>query len=460
MNQQVHPSERRQQSFAAESRRAVGAQIADWLAPRTAEEHARRRAHLAALLLIAAVATIKHVTGLTEGSASYTVYAIAIAVSALIGGVAPAMVATMAAVLLADAFARAQIGAVERLIFAAEGMAVAVLVAGVRGRLRTADAERIALHAENHDLRGHVRRGRLDGDALQHVEAMAPDAAVFIVNAHGLIVEWPKSAERLYGYTAEEILGASLATIAGDSAPTGGQDWSIAVDAEQPRRTAVHVRSDGARVHVAVEVRRCRPELFDLFTVAVQDLSTERQTDAFRDAAVRAQAALQKAADDARAQLEVLESLTDPSVNPVAGPAVVGELLERLRASTGADGVALVQLGRTGSHVIAGAGLRPAPLRTHGVVAAGGGSDGRVALVHNDAARVAQVSAVTWSDAVSSLMVVPVCDTGEAAFKIELVYERRAPATEWDLALARIVADRLAQAVARQLTAASADAVA
>ena len=95
-----------------------------------------------------------------------------------------------------------------------------------------------------------------------------------------------------------------------------------------------------------------------------------------------------------------------------------------------------------------------------GAAVSTGADEGRVALVHNDAPRVAQVSALTWPPTVSSIMVVPVCHTEQTDFRIEVVNERRAPATEWDLALARIVADRLAQAIIRQIPADSDNAVA
>jgi hypothetical protein len=75
------------------------------------------------------------------------------------------------------------------------------------------------------------------------------------------------------------------------------------------------------------------------------------------------------------------------------------------------------------------------------------GADNRVALIHNDPARVAQVSALKWPPTVSSILVVHVCQSGSVTFRLELVNERRAPASEWDLALARIVADRLAYAM-------------
>lgn len=462
MNHSVHFPDRLKRSLAAETWRPLGTQIEHLLAPGTPEELERRRAHLLALILVAVVATTKHVTGLTEGSASYTVYLLAIAASALTGGIAPACVATMTSILLVHAFAPATVGAASLVLFALEGFGIGALVAGLTGRLREADVQLAALQGASVDLHGQVRRGDLARRALQHLEEMAPDAAVFVVNAQGLIVEWSRSAERMYGYTAERAVGANLADVFAD--PTSAADAQELLPrhsaAEPARRTGVHRRADGARVHVEFDVKRCRPESFDHFTVAVTDLSRRRETEAFREAALRAQTALQQAADDAQAQLAALESLTDPSVNPLDGPAAVSELLERLRVSIGADGVAVVQLGRGGTHVVAAAGLRAVQTRAPGAVTGSGAADGRVALVHNDPARVAHVSALTWEPTVSSLMVVPVSHTGQAAFRMEVVNERRARATEWDLALARVVADRLAQAMTRHVPADSANAVA
>jgi PAS domain S-box-containing protein len=436
--------------------------MAHLLSPSTPEEHERRRAHLFALLLVAVVATAKRVTGLTDGSESYTVYVLAIGVSAVVGGFAPAFVATMASVLLVGAHAHTAIGSPGRMVFALEGLGVAALVAAVRSQVRKADAQIVALHAANDELRGQARRGHITHHALRHLEDMAPDAAVFLVSSQGLITEWSESAERMYGYAAESIVGSSISTIFSDvvAAPDVQGLLTVTSPAEPARRSSVHCRSDGTRVHVEFEVKQCPSPFSGVFTVAVYDVSRRRESEAFREAALRAQAALQKAADEARGQLAVLESLTDPSVNPVGGSAAIGELLERLRSSVRADGVALVQLGLTRTRVISGAGLRPAHAGPPGAAVSNGVAEGRVALVHNDAARVVQVSALTWSPTVSSIMVVPVCHIGQAGFRIEVVNERRAPSTEWDLALARIVADRLAQAIALQIPADSGNAVA
>jgi PAS domain S-box-containing protein len=437
----------------------AGGWTARLLSPPGAQEEQRRRAYLVALLLVAVVATAKDVSGLTESSATYTVYVLAIAISAL-RGFGPACVAVLASVLLVSAHAHPPIATAGLVVFALEGLGAAAVVAAVSSRVRRADAEIAALHGANDELREQARRGNLMLHALQHLEDIAPDAAVFLVNAQGLIVEWPQSAERMYGHTAEPIVGSSVAAIFSDMGAATDVQALLTPPVESVRRSAVHRRADGTRVHVEFEVRRCRPPLFGLFTVAVHDESRQRESEAFREAALRAQAALQKAADDAQGQLAVLESLTDPSVNPVAGPGAMVELLERLRSSVRADGIALVELGRARSSLVSGAGLRPAHAGTPAAVASSVAADGRVALVHNDPARVVQVSALKWSPTVSSIMVVPVCTLAQADFRLEVVNERRAPATEWDVALARIVADRLAQAIALRVPADSGNAVA
>src|SRR3954469_4795834 len=117
----------------------LSARIADLLTPDTPEELERRRAHLFGLLLVAIVSTAKYVTGLTGGSAQYTLYAAAIALTAVAGGVAPACVATLAAILLTGAGGLAGAGTAGPVTFALEGFLVAVLVGTAARRLRETD---------------------------------------------------------------------------------------------------------------------------------------------------------------------------------------------------------------------------------------------------------------------------------------------------------------------------------
>ena len=447
MDTRVHIADRLRQSFDSTKRHAVAAQIANLLSPRTPEELERRRAHLLALLLVAIVCATSHVTGWTDRHAQYTVYVVAIAIAAVVGGIAPGCVAALAAVLLASADAGFDVGAAERLTFALEGLGVAWIVGSMSGRLRETTAQLASTVRANGELSRQVHRGHMLRDAFEQLEATSDDAAVLTVNAQGLIVEWPRSAASVYGFSADQALGSNVSMILDPSRPANVQQLLTAdSNGEAKRRAGVHRRSDGTPVHVEFQVKRCSRDA-EHVTIAVHDLSRRRETEAFRDATLRAQAALQHAADVAQGQLEMLESLTDPSVSVSAGSGAINELLERLRSTVGAGGVALVQVGRMASRLVAAAGLRPGEGGGTGAAAGGMGADNRVALIHNDPARVAQVSALKWSPTVSSILVVPVCQSGSVAFRLELVNERRVSASEWDLALARIVADRLAYAM-------------
>jgi len=387
-------------------------------------------------------------------------FGIAIAVAGAIGGIAPALVATMAAVLLTNV--SASVFSATGLAFVLEWICLALVVGGVAQRRRATAARLAAANTANEELSEELRLARVSHDAFTHLEEVAIDSAVFVVNAHGLIIDWPPSAARMYGCSAEQMLGSNPELVFGGSWAQIRADYLLTGEdgGEPVYRGGLHRRADGTPVHVELAIRRHTLQGRQHFTIAVLDLARRRETDAFREAALRAQATLQHDADTARARLETLEALTDPAISVASGTAPIDELLDRLRSAMRAEGVALVQVGRSATRVVAAAGLRPVAAGKSGASSSTGTADNRVALVHNDPVRVAQVSTLQWPPTVSSIAVVPVCQTGSISFRIEVVNERRAPATEWDLALARIVADRLASPMRHRTSADSTNAVA
>ncbi len=312
--------------------------VARFLRAQSPQEREKRVEHAWALLLVAAVAIVKYVTGLTLHDAPFTLFLLVIAASAAWGGFAPALAATLASLLVVG-LRGGPPGAAARLLFLAEGLSVAFIVSAFRSRVQAGESRLATAEATITDLRRQDRHERL------------------------------------------------------------------------------------------------------------LDIERHREWDEYRQAAANAQAALQQAADDTREQLASLESLTDPSLNPFGGDAMVTELLERLRASVRADGAALLQPARSGMGVVAARGLQPspAPIADEGLRL----SPGRVAVVHNDPARVEQLSALRWSADVASLLVVPVVYNGQVWSAIEVVSERPRQVSDWDVALVRIVADRLAAVVVR-----------
>lgn len=436
--------------------------MAQLLLPVTPDDIRRRRAHLCALLAVAIVSSARHVTGLTGSDAPYTLYGLAIAAGAAAGGVWPGVVAAMTAMLLVGAEAPIQSSAIGRGLFAVEAIGLALIVGGLSQRLRETTGRLAAADHANDLLTEEAKRARISRHAFDHLQRVADDSAVFVINAQGLIVEWPESAARMYGYAAEQVLGTNATAILGGSGRPAGVDELLATagEGELVRPRSVHRRADGTPVHVDVTIKRCGPRDREHFTIGVLDLSGRRETEAFREAALRAQAALEQSVDETRARLETLEALTDPTASIAAGTATADELLERLRLAMRADGIALVQVGRTVTRIVAAVGLRPVAGAKPGGPAGAAEADSRVALVHNDPVRVAELSVIVWPVTVSSIVVVPVRQAGSAALRMEVVNERRAPASEWDLALARIVADRFASATLLRRPSDSSDAVA
>jgi PAS domain S-box-containing protein len=420
------------------------------LGARSQQEREKRAAHAFALLLVSAVAIGKYVTGATVDSAPFTVYTVAIAASAARGGFAPALVALLASILAGGLVSSPPPETLTRLLFTAEGLSVALVVSAVRARLQASRAGLGEAETTIADLRERDRHGRLLDAALEHLEDISGETAVAVLNESGIIVEWRAGAERLYGDSAEDLVGRSAASLFFET-PSPAELSALLRQSEERgtlRRSDVHRRRDGVRLDVELEIRPFRNLDARGFTLAVQNMARRIEWDDYRKAAAQAQAALQHAADETKQRLAALERLTDPSLNPLGGTAMVTELLERLRATIGADGAALVQPGRTSGGVVAACGLEPTagPAGQERLPLA----PGRVAVVHNDPALVGQLSALGWPADVRSLLVVPVVHDGRVWSAIEVVSERSRRMNDWDVALARIVADRLAAVVVQQ----------
>jgi PAS domain S-box-containing protein len=414
-------------------------------------ERERLAGHAFALLVVAAMASVKSVTGLTGDHVPFTLYSIAVVAAAARGGVAAGVVAMLASMLAASLAAPGTIDVSARMLFAAESLGLTAVVVSVSARVRSARKQLASAHITIRRLQAHDQHRRLLDAALRHVEDTATDTAFAVVDATGIITEWRSSAERLYGYSAPQAIGMSAGVLLAEPGPHELLDLiSRAQDCGIVRGSGVHRRCDGGRIDVEFDLRRFRDVDVRSYTLTVHDVARRKEWDAYRDTAVRAQQGLQDAADEMKHQLAALESVIDPSLNPLEGSAAVEDLLERLRMTIDADGAALVYDGSDGARATAAGGLQPA----EGTPAARPDSrpptPGRVTLVHNDRERVAQTTALRWPDDVSSLMIVPVVHNGQVWSTIEVVSRRSKRATDWDVALMRITADRLAAVVVQE----------
>jgi hypothetical protein len=403
------------------------------------------RAHALALLLVFAMFLLKSVAGLTTEHAPFTLYALVVAVAAL-GGIAPAVAATLFAILLVDLSGVALTSA-SCALFALESLAVASILTILVGRISEADHRNAVARDDIEELRTRARLGSVTTRALQHLDETAANRGVIALTHAGSVILSTAGAGRLLG----SLEGGTPHRDGASSILRGISDLTTllreAAESGVVRRTDTLTRQDGSTCCADVEVRPFNEPGQRGYTITLHDLTSMLERHASREAALRVHVALRQSAAAAEHRLVALECLTDPALNPAFGVSTIHALLESLRTTLGADGVALVEIGLRGPQIVAAVGVRPEG-GAGSVVDVNRLTTGRATLVHNDGVQVAQTSAVRWPKAVTSLMAVPVMGLDGARSIVEVVNKRSQFATDWEVALVRIVADRLSAVAA------------
>jgi PAS domain S-box-containing protein len=409
------------------------------------EERDRLGGYAVALCAVAAVAAARFLTNLDGAPTPFFLFDVAIAVAAAYGGLSPAVVALLASLLSARIAAAldwptAPYFAIEGLLVAGVALVLAASLRDYRQRLAAAGGRIRELQAIDH-------RGRIVDAAFTRLDDDVRDTAVAVLDSDGRIVDWRAGATRLYGRDRDNAAGTPAGVF---FSPELTADQLAAVLTEAcrngiARRTCRHRRADGAEFDAIVEIRPLPAEAGDGYTMIVHDLTGEQRWEAFAKSAEETRLGLREEADAAHRQLQALQNVTDPSLNALPGVELVGTLLDRLRDEIDAEGIALVPFGRFRRRVYCasrGVQCQSGLDRPRGVMRSH--QSGRTLLIHNDAARVAEMSAGQWPDGISSLIAVPVVQGGITQAVIEVVNVRGRRATEWEIALVQVVAARIA----------------
>jgi PAS domain S-box-containing protein len=202
---------------------------------------------------------------------------------------------------------------------------VADRIATAIGRARLFGAEQLA----RHDAETAERRFRLLVDGVR-------DYAFYMLDRAGRVESWNAGAERLAGYTAEEVVGQHVALLHGpDETRQGGPAGILERAAAEGRATKEgwSRRKDGSRfwAEILVTALRGREGLLGGYSVVVHDV-TERR----RHAEVRARLLEQVIAARDEEQRRLARELHDET-----GQALTS-LLVGLRALEGASSLAAV----------------------------------------------------------------------------------------------------------------------
>jgi PAS domain S-box-containing protein len=405
-------------------------------------ERLRLRAHAVALLLVSAAVVLKLMVGGTGPASSFALLNLAVAGAALAGGLPSAFLAAMAAVLSARLIADASWTAAA--VFSAEAMLLAALIVYVRSRSEQTSAWLAEADAEVRDLRAAVRQNRIVSEAFDDLERASQHHVAIVLSSEGAVTEWRSGAGRLYLGDPKEAIGTSAGRFF--YPPLDSGELKTLLDRARTEGTVswrgVHQRFDGTIFDVEVQFRGLVNGAGSAFSMVVHDLTDRQAAEALARHAAERQDELREEVTLAQEQLASLEVVTDPFLNAVPGSEAVTLLLDRLRTQVSADGIAIVRCAGLRPRLFwAADGIRPEPPDAGSVR---NDRVGRALLIHNDEARVADMTVARWPAGVRSLIAVPLLQNGELHATMEVVYQRGARSTDWEIALIQVAAARAA----------------
>jgi PAS domain S-box-containing protein len=407
-------------------------------------EQTRLRAHAIALALAAAATLLRILIGPAGPAGTFLLDGLAIAIATAHGGFAPGVVAALAATLLARV--TTGVGLWAALAFTAEGTLLALLVARLCAALDERSERLAAAEGRIRELKAIENDLRAADAAFEALEGLPGDCAAVLLDLRSRISGWRGGASRLFGWTADQMMGERASTLFAD--PDGEAVYTRLLGAVTDgcgRSTIRQRRADGGEFDADVELRELPGHGCHRFAMLVHDRSREQAWSAFAESSAEVQAALRDEADVAHRQLATLQHVTDPAVNALSASQAASALLERLRAAIDADGAALVRVGPFRRRLVSvnerleaqgGVDRRQNDARAP--------QDDRILVIQNDPARVAALSLVNWPDTVSSLIAVPILAGGVVEGAIEVVGLRSRRSTEWEIALVQVVAARIA----------------
>jgi PAS domain S-box-containing protein len=136
-------------------------------------------------------------------------------------------------------------------LIAVSGAVMAVLLVGVLA-IVMGRRHRVRLRAEADQVRLSEQRFRLLVDGVR-------DAAIYMVDPNGCIMSWNVGAERIFGYTTEEILGRHLSTFHTDEDVRkrgAAQILAEAMETGHFEGEGPRLRKDGTRFWAAVSLHK------------------------------------------------------------------------------------------------------------------------------------------------------------------------------------------------------------
>jgi len=142
-----------------------------------------------------------------------------------------------------------------------------------------ANREMIALHAE---LAEQADRLRLSEEKLHRLLDSVPDYAICMLSPHGVVTSWNAGGERLFGYSADEVIGRSVSAfyLASDAEEGAPAAQLMAAESEgRLEAEGLRLRRGGQAFEAHTVLTPIRDESRELrgFSLVVRDISERKR---------------------------------------------------------------------------------------------------------------------------------------------------------------------------------------
>ncbi|MDR8079959.1 PAS domain S-box protein [Burkholderia cenocepacia] len=183
--------------------------------------------------------------------------------------------------------------------------------------------------------RHHAEEAARAGEQrLRLVAQSTKDYAIIIQDGHGAIVSWNAGAERIFGYTEEEMIGQDVELIYEPNdrqALVPMREREVATREGRADDERWHRTKDGRRIFCSGVVTPISDTSFNGFAKIVRDMTLRKQSDdANREALAREQAAREQALSSNQLKDEFIAVLSHELRHPLNLIGVKSEMLPRL----------------------------------------------------------------------------------------------------------------------------------
>ena len=295
------------------------------------------------------------------------------------------------------------------------------------------------------------------GDALYHLlVASVRDYAIFLLDPQGYILTWNAGAERIKGYTADEIVGQHFSRFyLPEDVRRGIPAEALRIAAAEGRWEAEgwRVRKDGSRFWANVVITALVDTTGTLvgYAKVTRDLTERKQAEEQRLALLAGERQARAAAETALAQIRAIQSVTEVALSAVSLDDLLHALLDRISALLQVDTVAvlLVSDDDPGTLVARAAKGLEAAVAQGVRLPVGRGFAGRVVherrpVVLDDVAQAEVLNPILRASGVRSLLGVPLLVEGRVVGVLHVGMLQSRQFGDDEIQMLQVVADRVA----------------